>query len=142
MSLRDFTEQELVKELRSRRKARRTRKGKALSHRSSSIDVERTTAANFLDRRSFWHRNGHVYLKGKDASAARDRISMRDRGICQLQLEGCRGLAWRGELEHKQGGFGLQRCWCDHNLRWSCKPCHAKKHGRVIRSDRAERAAQ
>jgi hypothetical protein len=105
------------------------------------IDREKTQAAEFLDHRSYWNQNGHVYLHGRDVEIVRLRIFERDNGICQLRLPGCKGRAdWEwGDLEHEQGGLGLKRCWCDHNLRWSCKPCHRKKDGRFPRSDRAER---
>lgn len=106
------------------------------------VDEDKTRTAEFLDHRSYWNQNGHVYLFGKDVGIARLRIFERDKGQCQLRLEGCSGLAdWDfGDLEHEIGGLGLQRCWCDHNLRWSCKSCHRLKDGRYPRSDRKERA--
>lgn len=98
-------------------------------------DTEATRKQDFLDNRSYVHNNGHIFLFGRDVEIARLRIYERDRGICQLKLEGCKGFSdWDfGELEHEQGGFGLQRCWCDHNLRWSCGSCNARKHGRFAR---------
>jgi len=107
------------------------------------IDREATAKAEFLDRRSYWNVNGHVYLRGKDVGIARLRIYGRDKGHCQLRLEDCEGFAdWdNGELEHEVGGLGLQRCWCDHNLRWSCGNCNARKHGRFPRWSKREKVA-
>jgi hypothetical protein len=98
------------------------------------IDREKTQAAEFLDHRSYWNQNGHVYLHGKDVEIVRLRIYERDNGICQLRLPGCKGRAdwdYGGEMHHIKGGLGLQRCSCDHNLQWVCFSCHRNSHVRV-----------
>lgn len=99
-------------------------------------DVQRTAEAKFKDKRSYWSREGHLYVRGKDVGPVRDRIFERDRGICQLRISwACWGAMDKGmcHLEHLVGGLGLKRCWCDHNLRISCPPCHRIKDGRAPR---------
>jgi hypothetical protein len=81
----------------------------------------------------------HVILAGVDVLEARLRIYERDKGRCQLRASAdCKGwVNWNeAELEHKMGG-NADRCWCDHNLRISCRPCHVQKHGREPRWKRS-----
>ena len=74
----------------------------------------------------------HVILRGVDVEDARHRIYERDQGMCQLKLsKHCLGkMSFETcELEHLMGGTA-DRCWCDHNLRIACRPCHIIKDGR------------
>lgn len=74
----------------------------------------------------------HIILAGPDVEAARLRIYERDMGECQLKLsKHCLGKVSYElcHLEHLKGG-NADRCWCDHNLRISCEPCHIVKDGR------------
>lgn len=98
------------------------------------VNAEETRKREFLDHRSHVHNNGHIYLFGRDVQIVRLRIYERDKGICQLRLANCKGFAdWDsgGEMHHLNGGLGLQRCWCDHNLAWVCFSCHRNNHVRV-----------
>ena len=92
-----------------------------------------TLAMKFQNPKSFIGQRIHpgtnhqcVYLKGKDVGPARLAIYERDKGLCQT----CgRHADWDdGEMHHKAGGLGLQRCSCAENLEWQCGPCHRRKH--------------
>lgn len=103
-------------------------------------DIERTAASHFLDVggskrrrcRSYWTLAGHVYLFGIDASLRRLEIFERDLGCCQIQGENCLGpfVGWDGHLHHIKGGNTDDRCWCPHNLQWTCANCHREAHVR------------
>lgn len=108
-------------------------------------DRELTEAANFIDPESFWGQRIHpgtkhpcLYVRGRDVKPVRQRIYDRDGGRCTLKLkcDGTRVLSFDGDiyerwhLEHKEGGLGLQRCWCNENLRGACFECHIAKDGR------------
>jgi hypothetical protein len=102
------------------------------------------TTGRFRDKkkRSFvtlWkpsdHGNIHVILRGRDAENAKLRIYDRDKGLCQLRVsKHCLGkiLLETCDLEHRKGGTA-DRCWCDENMRISCRPCHIIKDGRQPR---------
>ena len=98
-------------------------------------DLQRTAEAKFKDKRSYWSREGHLYVRGEDVGPVRDWIYERDAGWCKLQLSrDCRN--YRGssipkdefELHHIVGGLGLKRCWCEHNLQVACRACHRAAH--------------
>ena len=97
------------------------------------VDKEATRAAKFHDLRSYiatWlHPNTtHAcrYLYGEDVQDQRYHVFEVDQGKCF----NCG--AWygprSGELHHRQGGLGRQRCWCLENLAWSCPKCHRAQH--------------
>jgi len=99
---------------------------------------------SFLDKRSFVSlpKNGmaHEILYGRDVMLRRMEVYKRDRGMCQLRLsKHCtRRLEYETfDLEHERGGL-CERCWCLHNLRASCRPCHIIKDGRQPRWSRHE----
>jgi len=99
-------------------------------------DEQATKAAKFLNRESWIGKRLHPgtnkpcqYLKGRDVEFVRMRVFERDKGRCRA----CGRLVdwdW-GELHHLVGGLGLQRCWCEANLAWSCASCHRKEHVQV-----------
>jgi 5-methylcytosine-specific restriction endonuclease McrA len=101
------------------------------------VDPEATAQARFRDPRSYVGFRTHpetehacVYLFGEDVGERRDAIREKYEGNCSYCGEYC----WfSGELHHKVGGLGPQRCWCFENLTWSCKRCHEAEHGRTIR---------
>lgn len=85
----------------------------------------------------------HLYLSGVDAQECRARIYSRDDATCQLKLApDCWGRMdfYACHLEHKQGGL-VGRCWCDHNLRIACPPCHELKHNRNPRWTKKDSAS-
>lgn len=106
------------------------------------IDPEATERAGFKDPRSYvgmpppsgrFHPgtdHACVYLFGKeDVGARRDEIRKKNEGLCEY----CGRLCWwSGELHHRVGGNGAQRCWCYENLAWVCKECHFREQGRII----------
>jgi hypothetical protein len=94
-------------------------------------DRDRTQLRRFQDRRSFVSLAGHDYLFGRDVEPRRREVFERECGRCW----NCGAYyGWDyGHLEHIQGGYGPQRCWCAHNLRWGCPKCHMKHHGRYPR---------
>jgi len=120
-------------------------------------DKQLTDAANFEDDRSFIGQRIHPgtdhncrYLRGDDVKPMRQAIYARDGGRCTLKLkcDGSRVLPFDGEvwerwhLEHEIGGLGLQRCFCEENLRGACFSCHQIKDGRQpCWTNRAERGA-
>ena len=70
-----------------------------------------------------------VYLAGEDVKICRQRLVREAEGKC----EDCGVFVGNfGEMDHVEGGFGPQRCWCDENLRYRCHECHAKKTGREV----------
>lgn len=91
-------------------------------------DRAATDSRNFQDARSYVSLAGHDYLFGRDVEARRREIFERDAGRCWR----CGAYyGWNyGHLYHIQGGRGPQRCWCIHNLRWSCPKCHRERHVR------------
>src|SRR6266576_1772530 len=96
-------------------------------------DFAATTAAHFMDPRSFRTLDGHDCLKGNDLSFRRRQVYLRDGAFCQECLrKGRRNyVGWeRGEMHHKQGGL-YGRHDDLSNLEWSCKPCHQARHVRV-----------
>jgi len=87
---------------------------------------------------------GHVYLRGPDASAMREKVFAKQRR-CQI----CWAMPSDelSELDHVRGGTKVRRCWCWRqrlsdgtrctNLqrvcgRFSSGNCHQKKHHREI----------
>jgi len=99
-------------------------------------DVELTKRMHFMHKDSFVGQRMHpgtnhpcIYRRGKDVGPARLVIYERDKGRCQY----CGVFAdWdSGEIHHKEGGLGLQRCSCPENLAWACAPCHRKQHPQV-----------
>lgn len=114
----------------------------------SKRDRQATELAEFSDPRSFVGKRKHpgtdhpcIYLRGDDVGVLRQRIYERDAHRCTLKLacDGTRELPYDGtiwerwHLEHEQGGLGLDRCWCDENVRGACAACHFVKDGRVPR---------
>lgn len=96
-----------------------------MTRKAHNVDRERTEKAQFRDKRSYWTNAGHMYLFGIDAQDVRAIIYARDRGNCNVCGIAC-GVF--GELDHIKGGNTDDRCWCNHNLQWICRPCHRKKH--------------
>lgn len=93
-------------------------------------------------RRSYVSISGHMYLKGPDVKALREKVFAVESqcGICHKAL-----APGQGDLEHIQGGLGPGRCYCfktiladgtmhtnvrrTHSMR-DIEPCHRKKHNR------------
>lgn len=93
----------------------------------------------FLDRRSFVSLNGnepHLFLKGRDMSAQRERAWIRAKGSCEHK--GCNGLSI--ELDHVHGGL-TERCDCLHNLQLLCTHHHTLKHNRYPKFGQGRPAA-
>lgn len=87
-----------------------------------------TKAAHFADPDSYIE-NGHEYLEGFDRSRRRLDVFVRDGRRCVTCGE---MTTWKtGEMHHKQGGLGKQRCDCLHNLEWRCGECHSKEHVQI-----------
>ena len=100
-----------------------------------TVEQHLTAAARFLDPRSYVGARIHPgtshhcqYLRGpEDVGKMRAAVRAAAKGNCHYCGEYC----WvRGELHHKQGGRGPQRCWCEENLVWACRQCHREEHGR------------
>ncbi len=98
-----------------------------MTRKAHNVDKERTKDSGFIDRRSYWTHRGHEYLFGADATLRRNYIREWYEGRCQ-KCDKITGVT--GELDHIKGGNTDDRCWCPHNLRWICRPCHRLKHVR------------
>jgi hypothetical protein len=89
MSLRDFTEQEIVKELRERRKARRKRKGSRLGFvRRKGIgcrdrDEQEKIRRGYTDPSSYVQRDGSEKLVGEDWRRRVEELRERSGGRCE-----------------------------------------------------------
>jgi len=94
-------------------------------------DAETTKDKRYVDGRSFVSHGGHEYLFGRDVEPRRRQVFDRESGRCW----NCGAYyGWDyGHMDHIIGGRGPQRCWCLHNLRWSCPKCHVVRHGRYPR---------
>jgi hypothetical protein len=129
-------------------------------------DEQRTAAAYhiglFLDpkQRSHFNNLGHVFLRGVDRERRWELLYIRQKGVCAA----CHKQRTRSQLDmnHTQGNTVKTRCDCygqllndgsicngvelictlDPRKGGGPTSCHAKKHGREIRSDRAERRGQ
>jgi hypothetical protein len=107
-------------------------------------DTAATELAGFLDPRSYIRRNKE-YRFGKDMERLRNEAFARSRGFCEMRINGILGGFCQRpvtlefcELHHEpplsQGGDDSI-----DGVLISCKNCHIARHGRVIRSDKAER---
>ena len=99
-----------------------------MTRRAHNIDREKTAAANFFDRRSYWTNDGHEYLFGEDKGDRRLDVYVREKGKCQ---ECGRPAGWcEGHMHHIKGGL-VGRNDDLANLAWLCFECHMRKHVRV-----------
>jgi hypothetical protein len=100
-------------------------------------DKEATKARKFMNPKSYVSSRIHPetshpcqYLKGKDVEIVRMVIFEREKGRC-FNCGAYYGWDY-GEMHHKLGGLGPQRCFCEENLTWSCRRCHTNAHARIL----------
>lgn len=77
----------------------------------------------------------HLHREGVDRSALRDWLFSK-RNYCQLGLSGC--TVQGTEMDHKGEAVDGTRFDERKHVRRACKSCHDKRHGRTIRSAKAE----
>jgi hypothetical protein len=131
MSLRDFTEQEIVKELRNRRKARRKKKSTILGH------PEKKQGESFV-------RDGHEYLPPEKKFERRveifrnagGEVAIFDGIVEEIQPASCQGCSethligfFEGEWSHPKS-HGERRCDCAACALFVCRPWHKRHHNR------------
>jgi hypothetical protein len=139
MSLHDFTEQEIVKELRDRRKARRKQKSTALGH-----PAKKQGGAYFEGE--------HEYLADPVAKTKRRMEIFRNAGgevtwfdesdpftVEEIRPANCQGCAethlvgWNeGEWSHPKS-HGERRCDCAACALFVCRPWHKAHHNREVK---------
>jgi hypothetical protein len=108
------------------------RKGRGWEKR----DWAETAARQFKDKRSYVGFRVHpgtshccVYLFGDDVTALRVQIFHAAHGLCWKCGQ---WVGWfDGEMHHRKGGLGRQRCYCIENQAWSCAGCHRPEHMQV-----------
>jgi 5-methylcytosine-specific restriction endonuclease McrA len=106
-------------------------------------DTEATDAAEFKDQASYIRR-GKFYLFGLDLLALREAVFKRSEGFCEMSIRGItdqrcnRNISFETmEMHHEppksKGGH-------DHIdlVVASCRRCHIARHGRTVRSDKAD----
>lgn len=114
---------------------RKLRRGKKRYKRSrTGEDAFRTRlsreAGYFLDKRSFWNRDGHENRFGIDRSARRHELFVKCEGRCAV----CGAFApeqgqpgFHGELHHTRC-YCMPETSCVHPIDWRCgqlvRPCH------------------
>jgi len=147
VSLRDFTEQEIVKELRDRRKARRKQKSAVLGHPAKK-------------QGGAYSVGDHEYLTDPVAKTKRRMEIFRNAGgevvwfdesdpytVEEIKVAMCQGCAETHPVGWNEGDWDhvcpLEK-HCDSAAcgQFKCRKSHSGRHARFIRSDRAERREQ